>query len=187
MRPERYCLSRATACGFRLAALATLMLPSFQALGEGKELLLRYGQAGSKYEGAGVALHLEPLWSRDLGNWKAVLLPELELTHVRYTGSQPGPDSLNEAGAKAMVRLARGGGELRPYAELGLGASYLTRDRLGTRDFSTHFQFSEHLGLGAEFGKGWFAGWRYSHYSNAGIKEPNDGIDLHQVVIGVSF
>lgn len=173
--------------GLRLSALAFLLMASFQARGEEKEFLLRYGQAAGRYEGAGVALHMDSLWSRGLGNWSATLLPELELNHFRYLGSQPGPDSLNEAGIKGMVRFARTGGDLKPYAELGLGVSLFSRDQLGTRDFSTRLQFSEHVGLGIEFGKGWFAGWRYSHYSNAGLKEPNDGIDLHQLLIGVSF
>jgi hypothetical protein len=32
-----------------------------------------------------------------------------------------------------------------------------------------------------------YAGLQYSHYSNADIEEPNDGIDLHQIVIGAHF
>lgn len=163
------------------------MLASTQSRAEGKEFLLRYGQVADRYESFGVALHLGSLWSRDWGNWKATLMPELEVNRFRYTGSQSGPDSLDEAGIKGMVRFVRGSGSVRPYAELGLGFSLLSRDRLGTRELSTHFQFSEHVGLGAEFGKGWFAGWRYSHYSNAGIEQPNDGLDMHQAVIGVSF
>lgn len=187
MRQEKHRCAPAGSPGLHAWAFSLLLLASAQAWGQEKEILLRYGQAGGKYEGAGVALHLDSLWSRDLGNWKMNLMPELELTHFRYTGSQPGPDSLNEGGVKGMVRISRGGGSVKPYAEVGLGASLFSRDRLATKDFSTHFQFSEHVGLGAEFGNGWFAGWRYSHYSNAGIKQPNDGIDLHQLVIGVSF
>lgn len=58
---------------------------------------------------------------------------------------------------------------------------------MGTRTFSTHFQFSEHLGLGVEFAEKWFGGWQFSHYSNAEIEKPNDGIDLHQIVVGARF
>lgn len=164
--------------------LAILAIPAGAA---DMEAHLRYGQDGGKYDGAGVGLRLGPVWSKDLLGWRTTLHPEFELTHFRYTGSAGGPSSMNQAGAIGMFRFDRGSGNFRPYGEIGLGANLFSRDRLGEKDFSTSFQFSEHLGLGLEFGGGWFAGWRYSHYSNADIKKPNNGIDLQQILIGVHF
>lgn len=165
------------------------LLVASAARAEGVELAIRHGEDGGKIEGTGLVLRLGPAWSKDWGNWQFVLRPEVELNRFRYTGSAPitGPGSLNEAAASAMLRLRRGGGGFGPYAEIGLGGAALSRTRLANKEFSTGFQFTERVGLGVELPGRWFAGWQYSHYSNASIKTPNDGIDFHQIVIGVSF
>lgn len=179
-RPSR---RMAIPCLAGLLALA-LALP---ARAEGLGLSLHYGEDGGSYENYGLGLRFGSWWARDLGSWKAVLSPELEFNHWRHTGSGFGPSSLNEAGGIGLFRFSRDAGGFQPYGEIGLGLSLLSNDRLGGRELSTHFQFSEHIGLGLEFGERWFAGWRYSHYSNANIKKPNDGIDLQQVLIGMRF
>ena len=154
---------------------------------EGPEIALRAGEAGSDYERAGLGLRFGPVWSRDWGNWKASLRPELEFSRFRYTGPAAGPDSLNQIGGIGLFHLHYGASRFRPYAEAGLGAALFSRDSLGTKQFSTHFQFSEHLALGIEWTGHGFAGVQYSHYSNADIEKPNDGLDVQQIVIGAHF
>lgn len=109
------------------------------------------------------------------------------MNRFRYTGPTAGPDSLNQGGAVGRLHLHYGEGRFRPYAEAGLGIALFSRDRLGGKDLSTHYQFSQHLTVGIEWAGRGFAGLQYSHYSNADIEEPNDGIDLHQIVIGAYF
>ena len=169
-----------------LAILAFALAP-FTAAAEGPGIALVVGQADSDYERAGLSLRFGPMWSADWGNWKASLRPELELSHFRYTGAGPGPDSLNQVGGIGLLHLHYGEGRFRPYAEAGLGVSLFSREVLGGKDFSTRFQFSQHLGLGVEFARRGYAGLQYSHYSNADIEKPNDGIDLHQIVLGAYF
>jgi opacity protein-like surface antigen len=170
-----------------LLALSLSPLPAAATAAEGPALSLLAGEANSDYDRAGLSLRLGPVWSTQWGNWKTTLHPELELSHFRYTGAAAGPDKLEQIGGIALLHLHHGERRVLPYAEAGLGASLFSRDTLGSKQFSTHFQFSEHLGLGVEFGGGWFAGLRYSHYSNADIEKPNDGIDLQQIVIGAHF
>jgi opacity protein-like surface antigen len=172
-----------------LALLALSLAPlAAAATTGGPAVALRAGEAGSDYERIGVSVRLTPLWSSRWGNWQVSALPELELSHFRYSGpAAAGPDSLNQIGAIALLHLHHGDGRVRPYVEAGLGASLFSDDRLGNKDFSTRFQFSEHLGLGLEFSGRWFAGLQYSHYSNADIDKPNDGVDLHQIVVGMHF
>jgi lipid A 3-O-deacylase len=171
-----------------LALLALSLAPlAAAATAEGRAVALQAGEAGSDYERVGLSLRLGPLWSSQWGNWKASLRPELELSHFRYTGPAAGPDSMEQIGAIGVLHLHHGEGSIRPYVEAGLGAALFSRDQLGSKDFSTSFQFSEHLGLGLEFAERWFAGLQYSHYSNADIEKPNDGLDLHQIVIGMHF
>lgn len=172
-----------------LAILAFALAPfaATSAAAEGPEIALRVGQADNDYERVGLSLRFGPLWSTDWGNWKASLRPELELSHFRYTGPADGPDSLNQVGAIGLLHLHYGEGRFRPYAEASLGISLFSRDRLGGKDFSTRFQFSQHLALGVGLARRGFAGLQYSHYSNADIEKPNDGIDLHQIVVGAHF
>ena len=139
------------------------------------------------YDRTGLSVRLGPVWETDWGQWHTGLHPELELSRFRFDGDGPGHDSLTQAGAMGMLRMVRGKGGLQPYAELGLGAALLSRTDLGSKVFSTAFQFSEHVGLGVELAGRYSLGWRYSHYSNGDIKSPNDGIDLHQLLIGARF
>lgn len=172
----------ASALALGLALLATL--PAGAA---DREVFLRYGRSDSDYERAGIGLRLAPVWAADWGKWKAQLRPEFELSYFGYSGPPPLPDSVQQGGVIAHLRVERGTEGWRPYGEAGLGLCLFSNDQLGTKTFSTHFQFSQHLGVGVAFaGKG-FAGYQYSHYSNADIDKPNDGIDLHQAVIGVRF
>lgn len=150
-------------------------------------MALRYGEAGGSYHGSGISLRLPAWWSRNLESWTATLSPQLELTQFRYDGGQPGPRRVWEGGALALFRIARAGGAIRPYAEAGLGLTAFNRTTLGGKDISSSFQFTEQLGLGLLFAERWSVGWRYSHYSNGDIKMPNDGIDMQQIEVGVSF
>ncbi len=186
-RPQQAQPSAQSPFSRSLLTVALALLAASPVWAGDKQILLRYGESDGDYERSGIGLRLAPIWSADWGHWKALLRPEFELSHFRYTGPAAGPDSLEQGGAIAHFRVRRGTGGMRPYAEAGLGGSLFSNDQLGRKMFSTHFQFSEHLGLGLEFAESWFAGWQYSHYSNADIDTPNDGIDLHQLVVGAHF
>lgn len=69
------------------------------------------------------------------------------------------------------------------YVEGGIGANLISRTSLETKRFSTQFQFGDHIGFGYRFGAkaAWDLGYRFQHLSNARIKQPNDGIDFHQI------
>lgn len=176
--------ARRTRTVFFACALALLAAPS---AAEEREAVLRYGASDRDYERIGVGMRLAPLWSADRGNWTARLHPEFELSHFSYDGPAAGPDSLEQGGAIAHLRIVRRSGGVRPFVEAGLGVALFSDVSLGTKRFSTHLQFSEHFGLGVEFAGRWFAGWQFSHYSNAGIDEPNDGIDLNHLAVGMRF
>jgi lipid A 3-O-deacylase len=76
-----------------------------------------------------------------------------------------------------------------PYAEAGIGAHLLSHVSIGDKNLSTSFQFGDHLGLGYRFGaKGALdLSYRFQHYSNAGIKRPNPGINFNQVRLQYHF
>lgn len=166
-------------------AVLSCALPTASA--SAADVVLKYGDGGGGYERSGIGIRLAPVWSDDWGGWDATLRPEVELSRFRYTGSRPGPDGLTQGGAIGLLRLQRDSARVSPYAEVGLGAAMLSRDRLGNKELSTRFQFSQHVGLGLEFAAKWWLGWQYSHYSNGDIEKPNDGLDVHQIVVGARF
>jgi hypothetical protein len=74
----------------------------------------------------------------------------------------------------------------RPYLEAGLGVHLLSKVHIGPRDLGSALQFGTHAGFGLRFGshEQWDVAWRYEHLSNAGLKEPNPGINFGMVRFG---
>lgn len=66
------------------------------------------------------------------------------------------------------------------FLEAGIGVSFLDDTYFAGKNVSTHYQFEDRLGLMMQFGKNnqHHVSLRYFHYSNAGLKEPNPGLDF---------
>lgn len=81
------------------------------------------------------------------------------------------------------------GTHITPYAELGVGLSWLSKTEIEGRFLSLHFQFEDKGGVGVRFGKKqqYDIGFRAYHYSNASIKRPNSGVNLAMMSFGVWF
>ncbi len=100
-----------------------------------------------------------------------------------------GEKRLLEAGITPNFRLAREqqwSWGWRPYLEGGLGIHLLSRIHIGTRNLGSAFQFGTHAGLGVRFGSNeqYDLAWRIEHLSNAGLREPNPGINFTMVRVG---
>ncbi|HQT81626.1 MAG: hypothetical protein B7Z60_04650 [Ferrovum sp. 37-45-19] len=77
-----------------------------------------------------------------------------------------------------------------PFFELGIGAHYITNHNVDTsRQMSTNFQFGDHVGAGVSLGRqhDWDVMFRFQHLSNAGIQNPNPGINFFQLRVGHWF
>jgi len=68
------------------------------------------------------------------------------------------------------------------YLEAGIGVSLINDTHFAGKNVSTHYQFEDRFGFVADFGNT-KAALRYLHYSNAGFKSPNPGLDF----ISLSF
>jgi hypothetical protein len=76
------------------------------------------------------------------------------------------------------------GNALRGYVEAGIGAYLLSRTiKSDTNRLPSALQFGSHLGAGVAFGekREGRLGVAIQHLSNAGLKEPNGGINLYLV------
>lgn len=78
------------------------------------------------------------------------------------------------------------GETVRPYLEAGIGVAFFESTELEGHDLGSSFQFEDRLGAGLRF-SGQEVGIRAVHYSNAGIKEPNDGVETYTLHYRLSF
>jgi len=116
--------------------------------------------------------HFGGFWDVSLGYW--------DNSSIGKTNS-----SLTEIGLTPTFRFQQNNpGEYAPYLEGAVGFHFLSHTSVSTqRMFGSSFQFGDHVGFGVRFGpKGAYdIGYRYQHLSNAGIKEPNQGINYNQI------
>lgn len=102
---------------------------------------------------------------------------------IGYTYWQAG----EQAGGRHSVSLSPvfvyefGQGQVKPFIEAGIGASVFSGTNAGDQKMSTAFNFEDRIGAGFKFGETQKVGIRAIHYSNGGIKEPNDGIESFSV------
>lgn len=170
---------------FAFAAVAVIFAVSPVAAAE-TAIDIRYGERGG-FSLKAASLSFGELWSKSAGSWSMRLHPVIEGGTFRYSGSRASRDDVSYGGVGVGFRMVRELGTIRPYLELGLGGSLFSSTTVATRNLSTRFQFTEWVGVGLEFARHVTVGWRYSHFSNASIKQPNDGIDIHQIVVGARF
>jgi len=69
---------------------------------------------------------------------------------------------------------------IKPYIEAGIGVAAFRHTRVEQRDLSTAFQFKDRIGVGLGY-RNQRLGLSAIHYSNAGIKKPNDGINTYSL------
>lgn len=123
----------------------------------------------------GADWHVGGYWDLALGYW-----------HRNAPAGQN--EDITEIGLTPVFRLQRNG-LAGPYLEAAIGFHLLSDTTIGDKRLSTQFQLGDHLGLGYRFGakRALDLGYRYQHLSNAGIKQPNDGINFHQIRLQYHF
>lgn len=108
-------------------------------------------------------------WDVSLGHW-----------HARQ--------SIEDLGATPVFRLQRNTATgFVPYVEGAIGFHLLSRTYAGK--LGSHFEFGDHVGVGARFGakQEYDLAYLFMHLSNGGIKEPNHGVNLNQIRFAYCF
>jgi lipid A 3-O-deacylase len=67
---------------------------------------------------------------------------------------------------------------VKPYAEVGVGLSWISNTQIGGRNLSSSFQFEDRVGVGVRINQTMDFNIRLLHYSNAGLKKPNAGLTI---------
>ena len=100
------------------------------------------------------------------------------------------PDNNMEVGTSFLLKvgLLPEDWRFQPYVKSGLGMIYMSQHTL---DQNTQFNFLINGGTGFHyFFKKQCAltlEYRFRHASNAGIKQPNGGIDTHSCLLGIAY
>ena len=71
------------------------------------------------------------------------------------------------------------GQSVKPYVELGVGVALFSNTQVEDNHLGSVFQFEDRLGFGLRFTGGHEVGIRVTHYSNAGMTNPNDGAESY--------
>ncbi|MDB5895770.1 MAG: hypothetical protein JWQ88_3301 [Rhodoferax sp.] len=116
-------------------------------------------------------------WDVYLSEWKT----------DAFNGSR---SHFTEVGVVPMLRYRFGGGQSPWFVDGGIGVSYMDgKYTRGNQEFSTQWNFSDHLGVGRNFGadQRHELGVYVKHVSNGGFKKPNPGETLYQLRYGYRF
>lgn len=68
-----------------------------------------------------------------------------------------------------------------PYLEAGIGGALFSKTTVGNRKLGSAFNFEDRFGVGLQLPAGQRIGVRAVHYSNGGLKQPNDGIESYSL------
>jgi len=89
--------------------------------------------------------------------------------------------------APVFVYEFNSAGSVVPFIESGIGVALFSGTRVGDKTQGSSFNFEDRLGVGLRFANQDRVGLRVIHYSNAGIKEPNDGIESYSLFYRHAF
>jgi hypothetical protein len=107
-----------------------------------------------------------------------------------YAAYVSSPESNLETGVSLFLKvgLVPQTWKFQPYIKAGAGPSYMT---LHTREQSTQFNFIDTGAIGFHYfyneNTAFTLEGRYRHLSNAGIDEPNSGINTAFILVGLSY
>ncbi|NAO98913.1 acyloxyacyl hydrolase [Halomonas titanicae] len=117
------------------------------------------------------SLHIEADRLFSLERWH----PQLDLRLSTGLLLLPGDDERDNAAWQLTPSLRyKFSGKYQVFVEGGIGVAVFLNTRMESRQLSTGFQLQDRLAVGMPAGNGELT-LSLSHYSNAGIKKPNDG------------
>ena len=136
----------------------------------------------------GLVWNWERQWFAE-GDWFVSGYWEADLSYWR--GSNPDPEDIFGIGMTPVVRLEKYPlSGFAPYVEGGVGVHFFSTTRINVdKRMGTSFEFGDLCGVGIRFGEDlkYELGYRFQHYSNAGISDNNAGVNFHQVRFQVTF
>lgn len=112
--------------------------------------------------------HLGGYWDYTVSGWRG----------TKYRNVSGENQNIADIGITPVFRF-QSDSKTGLYAEAGIGVHLLSElyDN-NARRLSTRFQFGDHIGVGYVFNNKFDLGLRFQHFSNGGIKQPNNGVNF---------
>ena len=127
----------------------------------------------------------------EMGNWHLGGYWESDAGYWNNTSNARTHATILDIGFTPVFRIQQTTrSSIAPYVEAAVGLHLLSATSLNSqRQFGSSFQFGDHIGAGVRFGeKGKYdLGYRYQHFSNAGIKGPNQGVNYNELRLQYHF
>ncbi|KAB0508110.1 MULTISPECIES: acyloxyacyl hydrolase [Pseudomonas] len=162
---------------FCLAAIATaLMGHSFTAQAAGVEFGVGQTSDSTMTYRLGMQFDWDKSWlqsdiGRLTGYWSGA-----------YTYWDGDETSSNHSLSFSPVLVYEFAGQtIKPYIEAGIGIAVFANTEVEDNKLGSAFQFEDRFGFGLRFTGGHEVGIRATHYSNAGISSPNDGVESYSL------
>jgi lipid A 3-O-deacylase len=141
------------------------------------------GDAGTELWRAGMQWKWDKKWFAER-SW--TLGGYWDLEFGRWSGQDAeGGNRIWDLGLTPVFRLERTRRtSYFPYVEAAIGFHVISNLRVNSsKAFSSNFQFGDHIGVGVRYGERYRydIGLRLQHLSNAGLKQPNPGINFWEL------
>lgn len=152
-------------------------------------VFVQAGSGAADVQAASIGLLWPWQWRRPLGS--GLLTAETELSLSQWRADRGGGhQTLNELVLLPLLRWRPAAGQSPWFVEGGIGLSYADQ-LLATpqKTFSTRWNFSDNLAVGRSFGaqQQHEISLRLQHTSNAGLREPNPGLNLWMLRYSARF
>lgn len=164
--------------------LLVLLITSFQASAQNHYYAVDYIHGEGEVDGIKIAYQYA-IDDYLPETWPVSVVMETSMNFWEY-GEHDKHDSNVVLAISPIVRYPFAQvGQYPLEAELGIGVSLINDTHFAGKDVSTHYQFEDRIGVSTHWGpnKKYRIALRYLHYSNAGFKKPNPGLDF----ISLSF
>ena len=126
-----------------------------------------------------------PLWHVKLGSTRLEVVGELGGSYWWTSSALPG--FARHMWQLNAIPMFRWWPTERFYIEGGVGATAVSETKFHDKDISSTFQFGDHIGAGFKLADNMRIGLRVSHFSNGGMKKPNQGLNQVQLNFAMGF
>jgi len=112
----------------------------------------------------------------------------LELVIEPYIGGVTSPDSNVETGSGLLLKFGYKFNKIMPFIVAGTGFQYSSQ-QVNEEATQWNFQVQGGVGVNCFFNenKALNIEYRARHFSNAGLKSPNNGVDIEGFLLGISY
>lgn len=86
-----------------------------------------------------------------------------------------------------LVYEFTGNSTYKPFIEAGIGLALFSGTKVGDQDMGSALHFEDRIGAGVRINNRHVLGIRAIHYSNAGFKKPNQGIESYHLYYRYQF